>query len=414
MSPQRARPEQLRAVLRQLPTGPGVYLMKGPRRPRPVRRQGRLAPAPGALVLRLEGRPGLAHRADDRRGGRRRLHRHRHGQRGVPARVQPHQGASAALQHPAARRQELPVREDHARRGLPADRAHPQAGPRREPLLRPVRIGLERRRDAEAAAQDLPVPDLQPGHPRGQARPRAALPPLLHQPLPGAVHRGDREGARIGPPSTRSSTSWRGGRRGSRPSCAARCRTTRDALRYEQAAIARDKLRAVERTIEQQKVAAFSRAEHDVIGMAREEGEACLQLLRDPQRQDDRPRALHRRGRARRDRCRGARLVPAAVLRGDRAAAARGARSRSTPADADALAAFLADRRGVAGRRSPSPSAGTSGGWSRSPPRTRSRRCQRERAEWLADAGKRDEALGAARHARSGWRAPRSGSSATT
>ena len=47
--------------------------------------------------------------------------------------------------------------------------------------------------------------------------------------------------------------------------------------------------------------------------------------LRHPQRQDDRARALHRRGRARRDRCRGAGLLPAAVLRGDRAAAARGA-----------------------------------------------------------------------------------------
>ena len=52
-----------------------------------------------------------------------------------------------------------------------------------------------------------------------------------------------------------------------------------DALRYEAAAAARDKLAAVERTIEQQKVAAYSRAEQDVIGMAREEGEACLQVL---------------------------------------------------------------------------------------------------------------------------------------
>src|SRR5437016_728747 len=52
-----------------------------------------------------------------------------------------------------------------------------------------------------------------------------------------------------------------------------------EGLRYEQAALARDKLRAVERTIEQQKMAAFSRAEQDVVGMAREEGEACLQLF---------------------------------------------------------------------------------------------------------------------------------------
>src|SRR5687767_3486717 len=51
------------------------------------------------------------------------------------------------------------------------------------------------------------------------------------------------------------------------------------ALRYEAAAAARDKLRAVERTMEQQKMAAYSRAEQDVIGMAREENEACFQVL---------------------------------------------------------------------------------------------------------------------------------------
>ena len=52
-----------------------------------------------------------------------------------------------------------------------------------------------------------------------------------------------------------------------------------DALRYEAAGVARDKLAAVERTIEQQKVAAYSRAHLDVIGLARSEAEACLQVL---------------------------------------------------------------------------------------------------------------------------------------
>src|SRR5918992_5899028 len=51
-----------------------------------------------------------------------------------------------------------------------------------------------------------------------------------------------------------------------------------DALRFEQAATSRDKLRAVERTMEQQKMAAFSRAEHDVIGMAREADELAAYL----------------------------------------------------------------------------------------------------------------------------------------
>ncbi len=55
--------------------------------------------------------------------------------------------------------------------------------------------------------------------------------------------------------------------------------THSEALRYEAAAVARDKLKAVEWTIEQQKVAAFSREEHDVIGLARDRNEACFQVF---------------------------------------------------------------------------------------------------------------------------------------
>ncbi len=164
-----------------------------------------------------------------------------------------------------------------------------------------------------------------------------------------------------------------------------------DGLRYEQAAAARDKLRAVERTIEQQKVAAFSRAEQDVVGMAREEGEACLQLF------------VIRNGKMiGREHfiVEGARGVTdgevlTSFLQQYYAASERPPREIHLPllpADAGALAAFLSDRRGT-------------GVTLRVPERGEKRRMvalagqnavealARERAEWLADAGKRDAAL---------------------
>jgi len=164
-----------------------------------------------------------------------------------------------------------------------------------------------------------------------------------------------------------------------------------DGLRFEQAAAARDKLRAVERTIEQQKVAAFSRAEQDVVGMAREEGEACLQLF------------VIRNGKMiGREHfiVEGARGVSdgevlTSFLQQYYAASERPPREVHlpvTPADAEGLTAFLADRRGSTVTL-------------RVPERGEKRRMvelasqnavealSRERAEWLADAGKRDAAL---------------------
>ena len=118
------------------------------------------------------------------------------------------------------------------------------------------------------------------------------------------------------------------------------------ALRYEQAAIARDKLRAVERTIEQQKVSAYSRAEQDVIGIAREEGEACLQVF-----------AIRNGKMIGREHfiVEGARDVADAEVLGAFLQQYYAATERPprevvlpfVPADADALASFLADRRGT-------------------------------------------------------------------
>ena len=163
------------------------------------------------------------------------------------------------------------------------------------------------------------------------------------------------------------------------------------ALRYEAAGAARDKLRAVERTIEQQKMAAFTTAEHDVVGMAREEGEACLQLfvIRNG-KMIGREHFIVEGARNATDAD-----VLSSFLQQYCAAVERPPRDLLLPlmpADSQALAAFLTDRRGSRVAL-------------RVPERGEKRRLvalanqnaveslAKERAEWLADAGKRDEAL---------------------
>jgi excinuclease ABC subunit C len=48
---------------------------------------------------------------------------------------------------------------------------------------------------------------------------------------------------------------------------------------YERAAVLRDKVRAIQRTMESQKMAAFARTELDVVGMARQDNQAAIQLF---------------------------------------------------------------------------------------------------------------------------------------
>ncbi len=163
------------------------------------------------------------------------------------------------------------------------------------------------------------------------------------------------------------------------------------ALRYEQAAVARDKLRAVERTIEQQKVAAYSRAEQDVIGIAREEGEACLQLF------------VIRNGKMiGREHfiVEGARDVTDGEVLGSFLPQYYAATERPprevvlpfAPSEADALAAFLADRRGSRVALTV-PERGDKRRLVALATQNAVEALARERAEWLADAGKRGEAL---------------------
>jgi excinuclease ABC subunit C len=56
-------------------------------------------------------------------------------------------------------------------------------------------------------------------------------------------------------------------------------RVAADQMEYERAATARDKIRAIERTMESQKMAAFARTELDLIGMARQDNQAAMQLF---------------------------------------------------------------------------------------------------------------------------------------
>jgi excinuclease ABC subunit C len=164
-----------------------------------------------------------------------------------------------------------------------------------------------------------------------------------------------------------------------------------DGLRFEQAAAARDKLRAVERTIEQQKVAAFSRAEQDVVGMAREEGEACMQVL--VIRNGKMIGREHFMLENATDVTDGEVLT--SFLQQYYAATERPPREvlvPLAPAEADGLAAFLAERRGsrVAVHV---PERGEKRRLVALASQNAVEALAKERAEWLADAGKRDEAL---------------------
>ena len=56
-------------------------------------------------------------------------------------------------------------------------------------------------------------------------------------------------------------------------------RAASDRTDYEQAAVLRDKVRAIERTMESQKMAAFRRTELDLVGLARQDNQAAIQLF---------------------------------------------------------------------------------------------------------------------------------------
>ena len=164
-----------------------------------------------------------------------------------------------------------------------------------------------------------------------------------------------------------------------------------DALRFEQAAASRDKLRAVERTMEQQKMAAFSRAEHDVIGLARAEDEACVQVMQ--VRNGKLIGREHFIVEGARDATDGD--VLGSFLQQYYAstdALPRALLTPTMPAEADELAAYLADRRGVRVTITV-PERGEKRRLVALATQNAVEALERERAEWMADAARRDEAL---------------------
>ena len=119
-----------------------------------------------------------------RRDRQRRRDRHRFGDGGAGAREQPDQAALAALQHPAARRQELPVPPAHHRRGVSARAGGARRRTRRPFLRRAVPARQARAADDGADPQAVRHPIVQRGHHRA-ARP--PVPRIRHQALPRAL-----------------------------------------------------------------------------------------------------------------------------------------------------------------------------------------------------------------------------------
>ncbi len=127
--------------------------------------------------------PGHAEMVAERRADR--VRRRGHRGRGAAGRAELHQAVPAAFQHPAARRQVLPVHRDLARRGVSARLLHTRAPPCRARLLRTVLERQARAGHARGARQGVHVPLLH--RPRAGAAQRQPVPGLLHQALRGAV-----------------------------------------------------------------------------------------------------------------------------------------------------------------------------------------------------------------------------------
>jgi len=163
------------------------------------------------------------------------------------------------------------------------------------------------------------------------------------------------------------------------------------ATEYERAAALRDKVRAIERTMESQKMAAHSSTEEDVLGLARQDNQAAVQLfavrggkmvgrdvfLLDAPRETDDATVLEGFLLQYYDR---ATSVPPAVL------------LPCLPEDASELEAFLTARRGAAVHLHV-PKRGEKRELLELATRNATETLAREHARWLADQGKTLAAL---------------------
>ncbi len=157
---------------------------------------------------------------------------------------------------------------------------------------------------------------------------------------------------------------------------------------YERAAVLRDKIRAIERTMETQKMAAFARTELDLIGIARQDNQAAVQLfvIRDGKMVGRDVFLLDAAREASDDEVLAGFLeqyysratsIPVQVL----------VPSLPGPEDADLLTAFLSDRRaGPVHLRVPQ--RGEKRALMALAVRNATEALAREQARWLADQGK--------------------------
>ena len=254
--------------------------VQGRRWPGHLRRQGGQPPPAPLQLLRRPPQPPPPHRPDGGHGRVGRVDPGAQRGRGAHARVQPHQAAPAPLQHPAARRQELPVPGRHPRRGVaPGDGdAGPQAQGR--PLLRPVRPRLRHPRDARPAAAHVPDPHL-----------LAATSSTSTTGWAGRACCSTSRSARARASARSTTTRYDGaGRRSCSTSSTAtpttivqrlerQMREAADALEFERAARLRDRLVAVRKAIERQQMVAERNEDIDVIGVAEDELEAAVQVF---------------------------------------------------------------------------------------------------------------------------------------
>ena len=245
--------------------------------PGDLRGQGEVGAQAGGLPLRQgTGAEQPGPRGD---GGGRGAHRMRGGGlrgRGAAGRAELHQAVPAALQHPPARRQVLPVHRDLARRGLPARVLHARASPLRPRVLRSLLQRKARARDAGGAGQGLHVPLVH--GPGARATQRQPVPGLLHKALRGAL-RGLRLAGGL-PAQHRGGVDFLSGRFSAiEQDLEARMRAAAAAEEFEQATLERNRLRAVRSLLERRRVTAESVGTFDAVAVAVEGREANAQVF---------------------------------------------------------------------------------------------------------------------------------------